>query len=209
MKCPVCGKSEVSPYHQDKLRSYCQCFHCKLVFVPRSELISEHQEIKRYEAHENESFDPNYQNYMAKISSMITPHLEPGDKGLDFGCGRSKMLEKLITGKGWPVTSYDKYFHPLNLLGDVFDFIVLSEVIEHLRTPEMDLQDIKRLLASGGKLFIKTKILPPSGFDQWFYKRDITHVQFFSEKSFQQLGLKFQLRGPEYLGNDLWLFRNN
>jgi hypothetical protein len=208
MTCPLCGQSEASFFHQDKVRSYFQCAHCKLVFVPRSELVSEGQEKKRYEAHENDTSNPGYESYMEKISSAIVPHLRSQERGLDFGCGRSKMLEKILISKGLAVTSYDKYFHPLNLTGEVFDFIILSEVIEHLRTPFEDLHGIKNLLSPGGKLFVKTRILPPSGFDQWFYKRDLTHVQFFSEKSFEEMCLKFQLKGPSNLGPDLWLFRN-
>jgi 2-polyprenyl-3-methyl-5-hydroxy-6-metoxy-1,4-benzoquinol methylase len=171
--------------------------------------VSEIQEKKRYEAHENECFDLDYQGYMENIASVIVPYLQSGEKGLDFGCGRSKMLEKILTGKGFQVTSYDKYFHPLISSNEVFDFVMLSEVIEHLRNPVRDLQEIKKYLNLGGKLFIKTKILPPSGFDQWFYNRDITHVQFFSEKSFEKMGLKFHFDGPYHLGDDLWLFRNH
>ena len=180
-----------------------------MVFVPRAELIPVEHEKSRYDAHES---DPGYKAYLSKISDPMCSYLKSNSFGLDFGCGKTKLLAKLLEVKSHTVESYDVYFHPdKNLLEQQYDFVVMSEVIEHLRSPREELTQVISLLRPGGLLFIKTKILPEhkSLFSNWYYKRDITHVQFFSECAFGELSRIFNLSKCELIGQDLYLFRNN
>jgi SAM-dependent methyltransferase len=204
MICPLCTSSSQDLYHRDKTRSYFKCSTCELVFVPRDELISPDQEKARYESHENSEDDSGYREYLGKIAASIIPHLEEKDAGLDFGSGKTKLLAELL--KPHHVESYDIFFHPANdLLEKTYQFIIMSEVIEHLREPHIVLEKLKSLLTPAGKLFIKTKFYPDQQkFADWFYKRDITHVQFFNEHSFKQI-----TQSCEQIGEDLWLLRNN
>lgn len=207
MICPLCSSTEADLYDRDKFRSFYQCKACSLVFVPRSELISPDQEKNRYEAHENNEEDPGYRSYLAKVADSISKNLSTGMKGLDFGSGRTKLLAELIGGE---IDSYDVFFHPdEGLKLKTYDFIILSEVIEHLREPALEIQNLKKMLNRNGILFVKTKILPAKDFSSWFYKRDITHVQFFSENSFKFLCEKYGFSTAEKIGEDLFLFRNH
>jgi SAM-dependent methyltransferase len=208
--CPLCLSLESELFDQDKQRSFYKCVHCELVFVDRKVLISESLEKDRYESHENSEEDIGYKNYLSKIASSIKPYLFLDAKGLDFGCGKTKMLAELL--KPLSVVSYDVYFHPEgNLLQEKFDFIILSEVIEHLRTPRETMLMLNACLKPNGKLFIKTKLRPESyeDFSKWFYKRDITHIQFFNGQSFSELADLCQLNSPIEIGEDLFLFRND
>lgn len=191
--CPLCG-SISHLYFQDKQRSFQECDACKLVFVPRSELVTEYAEKSRYDAHE---IDKYYQTYLSTIAAAIMPHRKPDERGLDFGCGKTTALGDIIGN----VESYDLFYRPdENLLNQKYDFIILSEVIEHLRNPKQTMEDLKKLAS---KFFIKTKLLPEkSKFPDWFYKRDITHVQFFNETSFNALGF----REWKKIGEDIYLF---
>lgn len=207
MICPLCSSTETELFDRDKFRSFHQCRHCSLVFVPRTELISLDQEKKRYEAHENDEEDPGYRSYLAKVAQSISKNLSQGMKGLDFGSGRTKLLAHLIGGD---IDSYDVFFHPdESLKQKTYDFIILSEVIEHLREPALELQNLKKMLNPNGILFVKTKLLPSEDFSNWFYKRDITHVQFFSSITFNFLSGKYGFRTAEKIGDDLFLFRNH
>lgn len=191
--CPLCSGTSV-PYHSDKQRSYEECSECGLVFVPRSELISEDAEKSRYDSHE---IDNGYMTYLSTIAAAIMPHRDPNDRGLDFGCGKTTILADVVGN----MDSYDAFYRPEeSLLQKKYDFVVMSEVIEHLRDPRGTMEQLKKLAP---KFFIKTKLLPEkSKFDQWFYKRDVTHIQFFSPKSFSALGFKEWRK----VGEDIYLF---
>lgn len=211
MICPLCSLTNSTLYEEDKKRHYFQCESCQLVFVPRTEVLSEDLEKKRYEAHDNDASDAGYVEYLTKIVESITPFLHEYSKGLDFGCGKSMLLAKILKAKKIECSSYDLFFHPnVEVLNGKYDFIVLSEVIEHLRFPSNELTQLTSLLQNDGMLFIKTKLLPKKeDFSSWFYKRDLTHIQFFSEESFHALSGLFGLSSAQRVGEDLYLFRNN
>jgi SAM-dependent methyltransferase len=206
MICPLCFGAESEIFDQDKMRSYLKCSVCDLIFVPRDSLISSSAEKERYEAHENEE-NENYTNYLNKTVNAIKPHLQSAGTGLDFGCGHTKILERIFEENGFSVQSYDLFFHPdTNLLSHRYDFIILSEVIEHLRDPREIMLNLKRNLHPHGQFFIKTRLRPKSAveFSKWFYKRDSTHIQFFNESSFNALTEILGMKSVEMVGEDLF-----
>lgn len=210
MICIVCD-SQARVYTKDSDRSYFECQSCQLVFVPRNELISYEQEKARYDHHKNLESDAHYVSYLDKIAKGILPHVQTGATGLDFGCGRTKLLEEILNKNGVQVKSYDLYYFPESAhLKTKYDFIILSEVIEHLREPLFVMKELSSLLNPGGKIFVKTKFLPPrEQFDRWFYKRDITHIQFFNTTSMKKIGELSKLKNYQDLGDDLYLLGND
>jgi len=206
--CPICLECNTQEYAQDKFRSYSICDGCGLIFVPRSELISAEDERTRYEHHQNESEDPAYFDYLSKIARCV-PYLKKGDEGLDFGCGPSPVLANIFSSSGFVTSSYDLYFHPhLPYRAKTYDFIILSEVIEHLRNPIEVLKELGGLLNDNGKIFIKTKFYPEKElFNNWFYKRDLTHIQFFNEKSLHWLSKSLRMNFMGQIGPDLYCFQ--
>lgn len=207
--CPLCLDHNTQEYSRDKFRSYFQCTHCELIFVPRSQLISPADEHARYQHHENAADDVYYQKYLQQIRDQILPTLKPSQRGLDFGCGGTELLGELFQSKNFEVDSYDLYFFPREeIWNKKYHFIILSEVIEHLRDPLTEMQKLTQLLLPQGKIFIKTKLHPgdKSLFDNWFYKRDNTHVQFFNQTSLKELAKQLKMEGPIMLGEDLSQF---
>lgn len=210
MNCPECNSEQTTFFDRDVLRQYYQCENCTLIFVPRNELIDHVQEQKRYEAHENDATDVGYRQYLQKIVDQILPNVTENARGLDYGCGRTQLLSELFQTQGRVVHSYDLYFLKDESIWDQqYDFIVLSEVIEHLRNPSEEMSRVLSLLSSSASLFIKTKVYPDrlDDFQKWFYKRDQTHVQFYSITALTNLAERHGLSSPEYLGNDLYLFK--
>ncbi len=208
--CPLCSSNLIVDYSRDFLRHYHECQDCHLVFVPRSELISPDEEKTRYDAHENSSEDEGYMTYLQNVYACLRPFLDPAWQGLDFGCGRSKVFYNIAAKENILIDSYDLFYHPLqNIWNKKYDFIILSEVIEHLRDPQDVLKRLRSILKMDGLLFVKTKLLPTSKieFDNWFYKRDKTHIQFFNISSFEKLSDLFDLQLVQILGPDLFLFR--
>lgn len=209
--CPLCYSSGPTLYFQDKNRDYFQCRYCDLVYVDRNQLLTPDLEKRRYQQHQNTGEDAGYESYLSEICKKILPWLDFGDKGLDFGCGESKLLSQLLTQNAHSADSYDLYFYPdEEVWKRRYDFVVMSEVIEHLRGPRETLQDLKYILNNPGKIFIKTKFLPEdkSKFGDWFYKRDLTHIQFFNSKSINYIKQELGFHRYEELGNDLYLISN-
>lgn len=208
--CPLYCKLESSFYSKDKLRTYLKCGNCELIFVSREDLISPDEEKERYQSHQNSSEDEGYKTYLNKMVDLITPELKPGLIGLDFGCGRTTLLASLFHHQGLKVDSFDLYFLPnQDIWQKKYDFIILSEVIEHLHYPLEEMKKLRTLLQPGGKIFIKTKFYPLSLelFENWFYKRDKTHIQFFNPHSMNVLAQAISLKGAEVLEEDLLVLK--
>jgi SAM-dependent methyltransferase len=200
MNCPLCAHPELDKFQEDQNRSYFRCPECQLISVPRAAMISFQDERLRYESHNNDENDPGYREYLNKIAQAIVPFLKSTDQGLDFGCGRTQLLAELLPQ--YYVDSFDLHFHPEpTIWSKKYDFIILSEVIEHLEDPINEMKKLAQLLRPGGSFYIKTKFHfdSPERFKHWFYKRDLTHIQFFNEKAMQKLAQILGMQGPEKL----------
>lgn len=205
--CPLCQTSSTSDFSADQFRSYRICAECKLIYVPRSQLISPEAEKKRYDSHQNSAQGLGYQRYLSQIAELLIPQLASGSRGLDFGCGSSTLMADIFGTRGFFVDSYDLYYHRREIIWEqTFDFIILSEVIEHLRDPLETMLALKTRLKPGGSFFIKTALAPESkeDFDLWFYKRDSTHVQFFQLMSLEILLERLQMSSLKVLAKDLF-----
>ena len=104
---------------------------------------------------------------------------------------------------------YEKYFHD-HPVGGPFDFITSTEVIEHVADPGKFLRELNELLRPGGFLALMTQFKPSGDreFFQWWYRQDLTHISFFSEKSLTLIGIKNGLRVEYCDGKAVLLFRN-
>ncbi len=189
MMCPLCQKVGAEVFHQDRTREFFLCSSCTIIFVSRSDLLSPSEEMKRYDSHQNSDDDPGYRDYFLKTVGPLQKELSPGSHGLDFGCGRTMLMGQLLLEKGHATDSYDPFYFPDETIWrKKYDFAVLNEVIEHLRDPSETLNRLKSIVH--GPVFVRTKLYPPTEaeFANWFYKRDVTHIQFWSHQALSFLG---------------------
>ncbi len=78
--------------------------------------------------------------------------------------------------------------------GKKFDFVILTEVIEHVPNPSDFFDEITRLLAENGKLIITTPNKSIfSNKDYWETELPPIHLTWFSETSFKMLASEKQL----------------
>ena len=199
MKCPHCQNSGAELFHREPFREFFLCPACTIIFVPRSSLLAPAEEKKRYDSHQNDESDPGYQSYFLKTVEPVIGNIEAGSTGLDFGCGRTRLMEKLFRERGVEVSSFDPFYFPdESLLKKSYHFAVLNEVIEHLADPRKTIADLRDLVK--GPLFVRTKLYPETEkeFSGWFYKRDLTHVQFFSRRALESIG------ATREIGTDLY-----
>ncbi len=144
---------------------------------------------------------------------QIVDAIEPGSRVLDLGCSQG-LLARPLRQKGVEVTGVDleaprrltedlHAFHqrdleqPLELpTGRVFDYVICSDVIEHLRSRTEVLRGVRRYLKPEGRLLISTPNVA-----LWFYRLsllagrfeygprgvlDETHVHLYTRSSFRR-----------------------
>ena len=202
--CPLCRHSAAQFYHRDKFREYFQCDQCALVFVPSQFHLSPHAEKAYYELHENSLEDAGYRRFLERCAMPLLARLSPHSRGLDYGCGPAPLLARILEEHGHQVSVYDLYFQPdASVLDDCFDFIVSTEVIEHLANPMAVLDSLWQRIEVGGVLALMTKMVAsPQRFANWHYIRDPTHIVFFSAETFHWLAKRFSA-SVEFSGSDV------
>lgn len=144
---------------------------------------------------------------------------------LDIGCGRGNLAQTL-TDKGYVVSGIDISDEALadvrNILKDSFcfnvedkqwpdtimnkryDLIIISELIEHIFSPEELLQKARNLMSDGGYmiittpnfLFWKNRLRMLGGIFQYEEKGlfDFGHIRFFTYPTIKKLFLEMDLR---------------
>jgi SAM-dependent methyltransferase len=171
--------------------------------------LGEHYTLKRN----------RYSSHMQILAS-----LEPGSTVLDIGCGQSLLAEEYVA-RGIRVFGVDQippelvspFVHryvrhdlevPLDLpFGRVFDYVILSDVIEHIKNRDALMESLRRYLKLDGKVVAST-----GNIAIWFYRTslllgrfeygprgilDRTHVYLFTLDSFRRFFLQ---RGYRVLG---------
>ncbi|MCP4443896.1 MAG: class I SAM-dependent methyltransferase [Myxococcales bacterium] len=196
LPCPLCGGASSEEFFVEARRSYLRCRVCLLIFVPTRFHLSESVEKAEYELHENNVRDAGYRRFLGRLATPLLALLESGSKGLDFGCGPGPALSSMIEEDGHEVALYDRYFvRDESVFNKSFDFITVTEVVEHLSDPQLELERLWGMLREGGVLGIMTKLARDrEAFASWHYKNDPTHIAFFSEQTFRWLAEKWSAR---------------
>ncbi|MFN2328003.1 MAG: class I SAM-dependent methyltransferase [Chromatocurvus sp.] len=202
--CPLCSQAQNTQlFARDGRRVYRRCQRCLLVWVPPAFFLSSAREKAEYDLHENSMADAGYRRFLARLADPLLNCLEPGARGLDFGCGPGPALAAMLEERGCRVALYDVFYQPdQDALQGRYDFITATEVVEHLHCPGDELAGLWSLLRPGGVLGIMTKrVSDREAFLRWHYKNDPTHVCFFSAETFdwwaRQYGARLHFPGPD------------
>lgn len=213
IQCPLCLGSQLQSWAEDRRRSYVNCQHCQLVFVPQSYHLSAEQEKVEYDLHENSLTDVGYRKFLMRAYVPLVVNLNKARetssklRGLDFGCGPVPLLAVMLSEAGFICDRYDLFYFPDKaLLSETYDFIVTTEVVEHLSQPGKVLDELWLQIKPGGVLAIMTKrVIDQTAFKLWHYKNDPTHITFFSDASFEWLASRWQA-SLEFADQDVVIF---
>jgi protoporphyrinogen oxidase len=195
--CPLCETPGSGPFFTSRgrrlKRDYLLCPHCALVWVPETQRLSADAEKARYDLHQNDGDDPGYRRHLQRLTAPLIAALPDGATGLDFGCGPSPVLQSMLVDAGYPTEIYDPFYAPdKSVLEERYDFIVATEVVEHLSAPGVELDRLWERLRPDGILALMTQLRSPKrNFADWHYKNDPTHIVFFAEQSLRHLASRW------------------
>lgn len=190
--CPLCDSDNTREIHRDRARPYLRCAVCGLIFVPPEFHVPPEYAASRYALHRNSPSDNGYRSHLSPLVDLIADRLPPGSSGLDFGCGPGPTLSVMFRERGYPVEDYDPLFaNNRSLLNRRYDFVVCSEVVEHLSYPRATLSTLVEILNPGGALGVMTQMTDGiTDYSRWHYMKDETHISFFSSTTFHYLATR-------------------
>jgi len=211
--CKICLSQTQGLWDKKKDITYYRCVSCGFVFLDDLAIVDRVREKKHYEKHNN-SFECHgyvemFENF---ISNALSPLSLDGKKVLDFGCGHTPVLAELLRRKGLNVDHYDLYFFPEKVYETkIYDLITSTEVFEHLKEPKKILRILANVLNNNGYIVLMTQFPPldDKEFLNWWYRRDITHISFFTPQSFEIMAKEMGLNILKIIDNNIVVFQKS
>ncbi len=192
MNCPLCLSTQSRLFFKEKARFFHRCNHCDLIFLDDQFYLSETDEKKRYDLHDNNPEDPAYVAFLMQLIKPIKPYLNSNMTALDFGSGIGRVIESVLKGSVKEINSFDPfYLNKPSLLTKQYNIITATEVVEHLKTPAQVFEHLKKMLLPDALLGRMTKLSDHIDFPSWYYKNDPTHIVFYSKKTMHWIAEKF------------------
>ncbi len=198
IKCKICQSSTTPIIDATTDKTYHKCLVCDYIFLENKFYLDAIGEKKHYDNHDNSLESLGYvKMFESLIEEFIAPHKIEIDRALDFGCGEGAVLPILLQRHGINCDRYDLFYFPKKVYEDKkYDLICSTEVFEHLSEPMEILKELLSHLNEGGYLLLMTYFHPSDDekFLKWFYIKDVTHIGFFSMKTFEYLAKEFNLK---------------
>ena len=209
--CKICSASTTVIKDNKKELIYYRCTSCGFIYLDDSFMVDEYREKKQYDQHnnslENEGYVAMFERF---IDDAIAPYLKSIQTALDFGSGPEPVFSKLLERRGLEVDIYDFYFSPKKVYEyKKYDLISSTEVFEHLSRPIEILEELVKSLNNNAYVALMTKFPPldDEEFLAWWYRRDPTHISFFTPKSFEVMAKKVGLKVLKILKNNVVVFQ--
>ncbi len=209
--CKICQSDTSVMTDSKKKLSYYRCVSCGFVYLDDKFIVDKESEKEQYDLHNNSFESVGYVEMFEKfIAKAITPYEENIESALEFGCGPGPVLAELLRRKGMEVEQYDLYFYPEKVYeGKQYDLITSTEVFEHLKKPIEMLRMLVKHTNDNGYIILMTKFPPADDkeFLAWWYRRDVTHISFFTPKSFEVMAEKVGLKVLKTIDKNIVVFQ--
>ena len=190
--CKVCKNYNLEIFLKSGKSIYWGCKVCGSKFLDPKNYVSHSYEKKHYLKHNNSVNDPNYKNFLLKLFEPFKDKISIIDIGLDYGCGFAPALANIFKSYGYKIELYDPFFFPnKDVLLKKYKFITCSEVVEHFFNPYDEFDKINNLLDNNSWFGVMTTFLTNDElFENWYYRRDPTHVVFYKKETFQYIAFQ-------------------
>ncbi len=167
------GRYHITRSNRTLVKDLLICGNCEFIFLPKELLFP----AERYAEGEDSEYAGQAEQRFANAERLLKElkSLKPGAKLLDCGSACGFLLKTArdrfgfetygIEPSSWGVDyargqfalNIEKGFietHPFQK--DIFDAVVLADVIEHLENPKRAVQELRQILNPGGQLLILT-----------------------------------------------------
>ena len=210
-QCKICQSDTTVIFDNKKELSYYRCKCCGFVYLDNKFIIDKESEKSKYDMHQNAFDSLGYVKMFEEfIEKSIVPYEENIKSVLEFGCGSGPVLAELLERKGLVVDIYDLYFYPKKVYeGKMYDLITSTEVFEHLKEPLKILKLLLEHTNKSGYIVLMTKFPPKEdeSFLAWWYRRDPTHISFFTPKSFEVMAKIVGLKVVKIIDENIVIFQ--
>ncbi len=189
MKCKICKNKTEKIVDTELKKTFWHCLNCKFIFLDDEFFIDNLNEKKQYDQHNNSLENLGYVDMFEKFLDFCIDSKKL-NCALDFGSGPTPVLATLLKQRVTKVDYYDKFYQPKKIYENrKYDLITSTEVFEHLQNPKKELELLASCLKKGGKICIMTLFHNNSSqkFLKWWYRRDPTHICFYTPKTFEVL----------------------
>ncbi len=191
MKCKICSNIVTTIKDSKQGKAYDFCQNCQSIILKKSFFVNKAQEIAQYENHNNNFESLGYVKMFEDFLDFFwDDSVKQKQNALDFGSGPGPVLAQILKNRGLNVDIYDKYYQPIEVFRNKkYDIITSTEVFEHLQNPYRVLSLFKKHLKKNGLIAIMTLFHnnKEEKFLKWWYRRDPTHITFYTPKTFEVL----------------------
>jgi SAM-dependent methyltransferase len=191
--CLLCGSGGCAEIYV-RHKGYWHCTRCDLIQLGTQWYLDAAAERRRYEEHNNSIEDEGYVAFLADfVEEAVLPVVQKGETALDYGCGPAPVLQALLEKKGIVTDVYDPFFFPVQPQ-HTYDLVTCTEALEHAFEPKDIWAKLISFLKPEGHLAMMTRFHPGiREFPQWWYRRDPTHVSFYSPTTFDWIAANYPL----------------
>ena len=194
MICIVCKNSNTEVFAHFDDKKYWKCRTCKAIYLDKRNYLNSKEEYAHYLTHNNDIEDERYKLFLSKLMNPLIKELKENSTGLDSGCGPGPALAKMLEEIGHKIYVYDPFFFPIHEnLSKKYDFICCTETIEHFHDPYKEFYNFNELIINKGVIGLMTNFYTDDNlFEDWYYRKDPTHVVFYCEETFYSLAKIFK-----------------
>lgn len=182
--CEICSAPTRPLLDEQMVVTYDVCDACGFIYKQKSFHVAKDIELDVYKKHNN-SFESL--GYVAMFEQLIETYIRPLNvKGtaLEYGSGPGPVLKELLSREaGLDVTDFDPFYNnDSSYQSQLYDLITTTEVVEHFFHPLEEFTHLASLLKQGGYLVVMTnfRTMDEQSFLTWWYRRDVTHVSFYT-----------------------------
>ena len=193
MNCKICDFDTKMFDDPDLHKQFYRCPNCQCIMLDPRYQLSLEKENSLYDNHHNSLENEGYVKMFEDFLDFFWKDLTCKEKGLDFGSGPTPVLAELLHRRGVSVDYYDKFYQPIKCFeNQTYDFITSTEVFEHLEDPVATLSLLSQHLKPEGMIALMTLFHTndEASFLTWWYRRDPTHIIFYTPHTLDVLAKK-------------------
>jgi len=189
--CLICGNETTTIIDSQIRVSHSHCQQCEFIYKNKEFHLSLDTEHENYKMHNN-SFES--EGYVKIFINLLNDYIKPLNitgKVLEFGSGPGPVLKELLIREGYDVFDFDPFFNKnLVYLKHKYQLITSTEVVEHFVDPLKEFKHLSNLLEKDGYLLLMTRLrtMDENEFLNWWYRRDLTHISFYTLDTFKEIG---------------------